>query len=100
MNEKEVIKVLKRFYPTEIVLKSDSTGMIHENKEALDIAIESVKKQIPMQVYLQGDGYSNGELVIDTAICENCNAHYEIDSEHYKYCPNCGQRLDWLEVEE
>ena len=53
-----------------------------------------IKKDTPLPVYLD-----NGELVYDTAICENCNERYEIDYEHYKYCPNCGQRLDWPEVD-
>lgn len=59
-----------------------------------------IRKDKPLPVYLEGDGYSDGELVYDTAICENCNERYEIDyDEHYKYCPNCGQRLDWSEVD-
>ena len=41
-----------------------------------------------------GDGYYNGELVIDTWICPCCGKSYEVDYDDYDYCPNCGQHID------
>ena len=76
---------------------SKETKIIVEQQ--IKYILELIRKDIPLPVYLEGDGYADGELVLDTAICENCNEHYEVDYEHYKYCPNCGQRLDWSEVE-
>lgn len=57
-------------------------------------------KEIAMEVYYEADGYSEGELVYDNAVCPNCGRRFEVDyEEHYKYCPTCGQRLDWSDCE-
>ena len=42
----------------------------------------------------EGDGYYNGELVLDTWICPCCGKSYEVDYDNYDYCPNCGQHVD------
>lgn len=50
--------------------------------------------------YLTGDGYYNGVIVYDTAYCPNCNRAIEIECEElYKYCPTCGQKLDWSDID-
>ena len=67
---------------------------------AYDMAIEALEKQIPKKPYLSGDGYWNGQLVYDTWTCPNCSKSYEVDYDNYDYCPECGQRIDWSEVEE
>ena len=66
----------------------------------LDMAIAALEKQIPKKPDLEGDGYSDGQLVYDTWICPNCEKRYEVDYEKYDHCPNCGQKIDWSEVEE
>lgn len=58
---------------------------------------KAVSKQIPKKPTYEGDGYANGELVYDTWICPNCEAAYEVDNDHYDYCPKCGQHIDWEE---
>ena len=65
-----------------------------KRKEAIDIAIESMEKQIPQTPCIEGDGYADGHLVYDTWICPNCDAYYEIDYDDYDYCPKCGQKID------
>lgn len=32
----------------------------------------------------------------DTGLCPRCGTRYGI-KERYKYCPNCGQKIDWGE---
>ena len=60
---------------------------------------ELVDKAIPKQLIYEGDGYWNGQLVYDVAICQNCDRHFEVDGEeHYDYCPSCGQKLDWSDT--
>ena len=66
---------------------------------AWDIAIEALKKQIPEVPNYEGDGYINGELIYNTWICPCCGRHYEIDYDHYVYCPECGQLIDWSPLE-
>lgn len=59
----------------------------------------AINKQISMTPHLEADGYSDGELVYDTWICPNCETHYEVGCDEYRYCPNCGQKIDWSDKE-
>lgn len=69
--------------------------------EEMNIAIEALEKQIPKKPDLIGDGYDdNGNLIYDTWICPCCRTEYELDYYNYKFCPECGQKIDWSEVEE
>lgn len=62
----------------------------------LNLMGELVEKENPKPLDYEGDGYVDGELNYDTAICRSCGRKFEVDyDEHSKYCPNCGQKLDW-----
>ena len=63
--------------------------------EVFDLAIDALKKQIPVKPDVYGDGYWEGELVLDTYECPRCGSVYEIEYDNYDYCPNCGQKFDW-----
>lgn len=52
------------------------------------------EKEIAKVPEYVGDGYYNGELVLDTWICPNCGNQYEVDYEEHDYCPKCGQHID------
>ncbi len=55
---------------------------------------------IPQVPHYEADGYdTEGNLVYDTWICPNCETHYKVEYDHYKYCPECGQAIDWSEEE-
>lgn len=44
----------------------------------------------------EGDGYDDkGRMIYDTWYCPNCGTAYETDYQEYKFCPECGQRIDW-----
>lgn len=58
---------------------------------------EAVEKQRAKKPNLEGDGYADGHMVYDTWICPYCGISYEIDYDDYKYCPDCGQHIDWSE---
>lgn len=68
-----------------------------EKQCAVQMALEVLAKQIPKKPYFEGDGYGNGESVYDTWVCPNCDTDYEVETDKYKYCPNCGQAIDWSE---
>lgn len=43
----------------------------------------------------EGDGYDNdGNIIYDTWICPNCRREYEVDYDDYKFCPECGQKIE------
>ena len=67
---------------------------------AYEMAIQALKKQIPKKPTYEGDGYApDGTLVYDTWICPCCGSSYELDYDDYDYCPNCGQNLDWSDLD-
>ena len=59
-----------------------------------------VKKKITKKPYFESDGYADGYPVYDTWVCPNCGEDYEIEYDHYDYCPHCGQKIDWDTEEE
>lgn len=77
--------------------KADEVGF------AIDIAIKTMKqfddRLIPKKPFYQGDDYSGDEVVYGTWVCPCCGKVYELDYDDYKYCPECGQAIDWSEDE-
>lgn len=67
-----------------------SIGPVEECRKA-------VEKQRAKKPNLEGDGYADGHMVYDTWICPCCGISYEVDYDDYKYCPDCGQYIDWSE---
>lgn len=88
-NEQEAIDAIKSNYPT---------SGYYMLREALDMAISALEKQIAETPDYEGDGYADGQLVYDTWICPNCGEHYEVGYDRQDYCPKCGQHIqheDW-----
>ena len=56
-----------------------------------------IEKKIPQKPNFQGDGYADGELVYDYAECPVCGCDFEEETRDWgcKFCPDCGQALDW-----
>lgn len=65
--------------------------------EACRMGMDALKKQIPKDLDYEADGYdTSGELIYDIAVCPSCGRHFELDfDEEAKFCPGCGQALDW-----
>ena len=76
-----------------------STAKVNELLVLNKIVCGALEKQIPKTPNYEGDGYWDGELVYDTWICPNCGKDYEVDYDDYKYCPECGQAIDWSDSE-
>ena len=60
---------------------------------------ENIEKPKKLECY--ADSYDEeGNLVYDMAVCPECHREFEIDyDEHCDYCPSCGQKLDWSDIE-
>lgn len=66
---------------------------------AYEMAIKALEKQIAKKPTYEGDGYApDGTLVYDTWVCPCCGSSYELDYDDCDYCPNCGQNLDWSDL--
>lgn len=54
-----------------------------------------VDRETPKKVNYSYDGYADGIPVYDTE-CPGCGRSFDVlEEEDYKYCPFCGQRLNW-----
>lgn len=78
--------------------KENVLAYTSEMAEFKVLAIEALEKWIPKSPDYEGDGYADGELVYDTWICPSCRERYEVYYDDYKYCPECGQAIDWKEI--
>lgn len=91
MTIQEAFEIIKNEMPYE-------SGVINE---ALNMVGGAVGKQIPREPDIWGDGVDDdGDLIYDSWACPCCHEEYELGYDEYEHCPNCGQALDWSEVEE
>ena len=85
MNLKEVIKTL------ELAKAEVEWDYPMDYAVAIDEAIKAIDKQIPKKPEIK-DGYY---------VCPICGVYQEyLTDGKPPYCVNCGQALDWQEVEE
>ena len=65
--------------------------------KAIEMAKQAIEKQIPKKPYYFGDGYADRMLVYDEARCPTCECDFEEGMTNWgcKFCPDCGQALDW-----
>lgn len=65
--------------------------------EACRMGMDALKKQIPKALDYEAYGYDTfGELIYDIAVCPSCGRHFVLYfDEEAKFCPGCGQALDW-----
>ena len=66
-----------------------------ERGDLCKAAVEALEKQIPRKLRYD----EKGELIYDIAYCPNCEKQFEVYYDHARYCPDCGQALDWSEEE-
>lgn len=81
----------------EMSVEYDEYGNTKITRELFESLIE---KQIQKAPNYSGNGYYNGEMVIDTWECPFCGHLYEVDYDDYEYCPKCGQHIDFSTLTE
>lgn len=74
----------------ESFMVGDYEEYYDDDKEALEIAIKALEKLIP-QKPLGASDYSGNCCMI----CRNCSAIVEDGDWRSKYCPDCGQAVNW-----
>ena len=96
MTEKDVIEYLKSRY---LVVGSPLNPPREECERynaVIDMAIKALEMRVPNQPDFEGDGYGDdGKIIFDEWLCPCCRTTYEVDYDDYKFCPNCGQAIDW-----
>ncbi len=71
-----------------------------EGKELISMIIGALEKQTSKKPTLWGDGYADGELIMESYECPECGCIYDFDTDgKLKFCSECGQALDWSNTE-
>ena len=65
-------------------------------EETLVTAAACLIKEIPKQLE-DRDSFKQDGIVFSSARCPICRIRFDEDDDRWlsKYCPNCGQKLDW-----
>lgn len=98
--KREMENPLSPFHDAPLVCKRriDEFGQIADwlrELEALRELNEPMKPTIDYDCYDDG-----GDLIYGTWHCPECDEEYELVGNKYKYCPNCGQAIDWQDSQE
>ena len=97
MTERDAVELVENFTHWNLVEQWLDEDDMCEFSEIVKTALE---KQIAKKPPLEGDSMDDkGNIIYDTWICPCCNKRYEVDYDNYEHCPDCGQKLDWLERE-
>ena len=93
MKPQEVIDILKMFTTDKFQRCTSS-----EFDDAIYVAIEALEKQIPKPIYEHIDTRLIYKVRYDKFRCSECGFTTGFTDGHiaqYKYCPQCGRRIDW-----
>ena len=69
----------------------------------MNITVDALEKQIPKKPKIKEltIGYLNGEEIKGGYYhCPCCKSFLGLNAEVYKFCPRCGQALDWSDTDE
>ena len=69
--------------------------------KSLDIAISAIKKQMPKKptgIYDENES-EKGKGLYEEALIGSCPVCHQEVQLGMKYCMNCGQALDWSDIE-
>ena len=93
MTPHEAIDILKMFTTDKFQRCTSS-----EFDDAIYVAIEALEKQMPKPIYEHIDTRLIYKVRYDKFRCSECGFTTKFTDGHaaqYKYCPQCGQRIDY-----
>ena len=59
----------------------------------LEVIMMALEKQVPQEPYAEPVGEAPNGSEIWQDYCPRCN--FDFEEYELKYCPNCGQAIDW-----
>ena len=91
-----------------LIISRDGTAKVHrtdfditimcESKKDQDDCMRLLEKLDERDVEYSGDGFADGQIVMDWAKCPTCGFDIENGDQCWQqpYCCNCGQKLNWF----
>lgn len=93
MTENEAIEKLKNMRLFMQIMDKDSEHKFGEDDyKANEMAIHVLEKQIQLKVLHSYDDSIDDDWCSCPICCSGLGWYH---GKHYKYCMNCGQKLDW-----
>lgn len=104
MNKEQAIKLLRKDTSADEMYSLTKYGLrsaeIQELlQEAMDLGADAIEKTIakkPINAELLEMHYIDDDVKIMYGDCAVCG--FNVHSDICDYCPNCGQKIDWSEV--
>ena len=69
-----------------------------ETIESFEIAVEAMKKQMPMKPVIEQGApsyYGGSGICSEYCACPKCGEAVGRGDDKANYCPECGQKIDW-----
>jgi hypothetical protein len=93
MTEREAIEKLKNMRLFMQIMDKDSEHkFVEDDYKANEMAIHALGKQIQLKVLHSYDDSIDDDWCSCPICCSGLGWYH---GKHYKYCMNCGQKLDW-----
>lgn len=76
------------------VFETDDYSLSEESVEWCREKLDAVPVRHGMFIGTESDGYADGNPVYYEWKCSECGCIFEEEEPTYRYCPNCGARMD------
>ena len=76
------------------IVSPDNWNVYSELRDMIEELPSAEPVRHGMFVGTEYDGYADGNPVYYEWKCSECGAIFEEDEPTYRYCPNCGARMD------
>ena len=87
------MKIQEAIENLKYLISGDCTDTQMDFVEEIEMAIESLEKQIPHKLSPKSsEGWK-------TPVCGKCNGYMDLLQGDLEYCPNCGQKIDYGDEE-